>query len=265
MLRFCVTLLFGLGLIYGALVMVASITQRNLQYFPTHVDRKGAGNSTFRPWRDVAGQFWGYIRPSEDPKRVVIFFHGNGGEALGRNWLDELIPDTRVLLLLAEYPGFGARAGDPSEALIFQEAELLFDTVRQKWALLPITIVGESLGSGPASYIANKRDIDRLALISPFSSAVDVGQFHYPYLPVRWIMKDRYENMRYLAATPVPLHIVQGESDEVVPIQFGEKLFEAYTGPKTFTRLPGYGHNDIVPALIKGEKTKAFRDFLVGR
>lgn len=243
----------------------AAAFQRQLQYFPSRTDSEGKGNAIFRPWRDAAGIFWGYVRESSAPRRVVLFFHGNGGEALDRSWVGQWLEDPALAIVLVEYPGYGAKGGTPTEETLYRDAEMAFDRAKREWIGLPITVVGESLGSAVAAYLSAKRPVDRLALIAPLSSAVDVGQKHYPYLPVRWLLIDRFPASEHVRTAQAPLFVVHGSQDEVVPLELGKRVFEAYpSSQKTFLELPGTGHNDIANAILAAPSAKAFKAFVSG-
>lgn len=249
-----------LGL-YLLLLFAVFFGQRRLQYFPSRVDTAGRGNSLFTPWRSEAGDFLGYARiPSGTARKTLLFFHGNGGEALDRSWIADLA-STDYVILLVEYPGYGASPGNATEPTIFTRALQSFDEARRRFNL-PVVVLGESLGTGVASHVASLREIDRLALISPFTSALDIGAAAYPFLPVRWLMKDHFDSVTCLKKVKAPLHIVHGSADQVVPRTFGRKLYDGYEGEeKYFTELPGVGHNDIWMALAT-RNAERFRDFI---
>lgn len=258
-----------IGLIVGALVLGyvgilawIYLSQRSMQYFPSHRDADGRGNDGFKPWKDAQGKFLGYVREATRPVRVILFFHGNGGEAIDRDWLSEIVPPNAVLLL-AEYPGYGARAGKTTQAAVLQSAEEQVAEIRRAWGEIPLTVVGESLGTGVACFVASKYAVDRLALISPFSSLADAAAFHFPYLPVRLLLKDDYPSETYLRTAKAPLRIVHGTQDNIVPLALGKRLFASYTGgEKKFSEIPGVGHNDMAIAILHSPFADDFREFL---
>lgn len=261
MLRIIMLIFIAFVGAYGLLLGWVYLSQRSFQYFPSHVDKDGRGDGIFEPWRSRAGDFLGYVRDVKEPTAVLLFFHGNGGEAIERTWLAEIAPKTAVLLL-AEYPGYGASGGSPTEESIFRLAELMHEEAVFRWKA-PIVVLGESLGSGAACYLASRKPVWRIALISPFSSAVDVAAWHYSFLPVRLLMKDRFESMKYLEKVEIPLHIVHGTLDDLVPIALAKKLFKAYHGKeKYFTEIPGFAHNDLVSGLVDSPLAKPFVDFI---
>lgn len=184
--------------VFGYLIaaVVAFLFQRSLLYFPSHVDQGGAGTTIFKPLANAAGEFVGYVRPAEGAsRRVAILFHGNAGEAIDRVWFAQLIPYPDVTLILAEYPGYGARQGSPSEDANVQAARDLVRLARERWKV-PVTLVGESLGTGVASSAAREEGVDRLALISPYKSIQELAQAMLPWLPMDLLLRDRYKVVR---------------------------------------------------------------------
>ncbi len=249
------------GYLFAA--VAAFFFQRSLLYFPGHVDAKGEGNTVFKPLRSGNGEFLGYVRAPEGfARRVVILFHGNAGEALDRTWLAPLIPYADVVLILAEYPGYGARAGSPSESANVQAAKHLVQFARETWKA-PVTLIGESLGTGVAASVAKEPGVDRLALISPFTSIQELAQAMFPWLPMELLLRDRYLSAEHLKDASVPLYVIHGTVDNVVPFASGQGLFKEYGGAtKTFKALEGVSHNDIVPHLLTDPEAEEFRAFV---
>lgn len=263
MLKIVLFLVFASGFLYAGLVFFAYLIQRRLIYFPTHRDTKGTGEGPFEPFLSASNEFLGYFKPASSPTRVLLVFHGNGGEALDRSWTAELAEGPTVAIVLAEYPGFGFKPGKPSQKANFELADRVIAEIQRRWPGAPITALGESLGSGVAAYAASKGAVERLALISPFSSAAAVGQKQYPFLPVKWLLTDRYDSVRYLKTARLPLHILHGTMDEVVPLDEGKRLLaEAGCEPKDMTVIPGYGHENIAGAATDSPFADKFRSFL---
>lgn len=254
-----------IGVLAAALLAGLFIMQRQMIYYPTHEDRDGRGDGIFKALRDSRSQLVGYVREAATPSSVVIFFHGNGGEAIHRAWIGQALPEDSVTVVLAEYPGYGAHAGEPSEVAIESAAVNLIDLVKSKWPV-PLTVVGESLGTGVASYVAAHRSIERLALISPFTSLVDAASIHFPMLPVSMLLLDRFDSRSHLKAVGVPLRVIHGTIDDIVPFELGKRLFDSYTGSdKVLIELPGVGHNDIATPILHDSRAQSFRDFIAGR
>lgn len=263
MLKFGFLTLGAAVLVYGFFLAVMFFFQRRLQYFPTHRDEKGVGNGEFTAFYASDSQFLGYVREVKSPKKVLLFFHGNGGEALDREWLSDVDPEGTLHIVLAEYPGYGARKGNPTEKALFDSALQIYDEVAKRWQL-PVTVMGESLGTGVAAYLAAQRPVTGLALIAPFTSAVAVASRAYKFLPVRLLMQDKYETQKYLGQVKVPLRIVHGTLDDVIPVDLGKELLAHYPGSeKKLEEVPGYGHNNIPAAVVDSPFAEGFRELIL--
>ena len=248
--------------LYGLVVVVVYSSQRYLQYFPSHEDVARQGTETFQPFLSSTGEFLGYVKTSENTRKTLLFFHGNGGEAIHRNWVRLLDRNDEMNIILAEYPGYGGREGKPTEEALFAAGVEAFDAAEAQFGL-PILVVGESLGTGVASYVVSKRPAVGLALIAPFTSAVDVASKVYWFLPVRWMMSDPFDSVSHLKNVKIPLRIVQGTNDEVIPISLGRKLLELYSGDdKAFEEVPHFGHNDIASAILNRTPTPQFWELI---
>lgn len=253
--------LFVFAVLYGAGVLWLFVNQRKLQYFPTHRDSAAKGEGEFLPWASRDGVFQGYVRPVGGMRALVLLFHGNAGEALDWAWFADAVP-ADVGLILVEYPGFGARPGPTDQGSLFAAAESAFDEAVAQ-THVPIWVVGESLGSGVACYLASRRPAAKLALISPFSSAADVAAQTYPVVPVRWLMKDPFPSTEYVGAVSTPTHLIHGADDTTVPVNLGRKLLAAFPhGSAVLTEVSGYGHSDIDQAILKSPRAEPFRAFL---
>jgi len=180
---------------------------------------------------------------------LVLYFGGNAEEV---SWMLDVIGDPRagatpgVSWLLLDYRGYGASEGVPSEAALVADARLLFDHARamDDGGTRQIFAFGRSLGSGVAVALAASRPLDGVVLVTPFDSAVAVARRYYPYLPVDWMMKHRFESDRHAPQLRIPLLCVIAERDDVIPPVHGERLFEAWGGPKRKLLLRGATHND---------------------
>ena len=254
-------------LVYVGFCLMLLAFQRRLIYYPTRAPEdallRQARGTSLSPWRDEAGRLHGWraataARPPGRPtapglpagRRRMVLFHGNAGYALHRTYFADLL---RVSgggadwdLYLFEYPGYGARPGTPAESDIVR---LAVEAVDGLWEQdpEPVFLTGESLGAAVACAVAKQRP-DRVAgllLITPFNNLSDVARHHYPFLPVRWLLRERYPSDAHLRGYAGPVAFVLADEDEVVPAALGRKLFEGYSGPKRLWVLPGVGHNDI--------------------
>jgi fermentation-respiration switch protein FrsA (DUF1100 family) len=173
-----------------------------------------------------------YAAPASG-KPTLFYLHGNAGALVHRANRVRLYRQQGYGVFMLAYRGFSGSTGHPTEANIVADALMAYDTLA---GLTPrdsrIVIYGESLGTGVAVQVAAKRRPDGVVLESPFSSASDVAAHLYPYLPVYWLLKDRFESINYIGEVEAPLLVLHGERDTIVPPGLGHKLFDAAPGPK---------------------------------
>lgn len=250
--------MFGiLVLIYGGLLLMLVSCQRKMIYFPNHGSEerllKEAHGKGLSAWRNADRELIGWkASPPENGSggNAVVVFHGNAGYALHRDYfvdgflaLDDTTPWT---IHIFEYPGYGARQGGPSEERFKASAgEAVASLFSENYDRL--FLVGESLGTGVATHLAARfpERVDGLLLITPFTSLVDVGRKHYPFLPVGLLLQERYDNLAPLEGYGGPVAFLIAEADEIIPASLGRKLYEAYAGPKRIWVQEGRGHNSL--------------------
>ena len=150
-----------------------------------------------------------------------------------------------------EYRGYGGNPGRPSELGLMSDARAALAFLDAAGVPPAETVLyGELLGSTVAVAIAAERAVGgqpvaALVLEAPLSSVSDVAAYHYPWMPVRWLLKDRFEAAARIADVGAPVLIVHGDADEIVPIRYGRALFEAAQEPKEAAWIPGGGHEDL--------------------
>ncbi|HXZ68834.1 MAG TPA: alpha/beta hydrolase [Alphaproteobacteria bacterium] len=182
--------------------------------------------------------------PAGPGKPTLLYFHGNGGGLIDRAPRFELYRKAGIGLFIMSYRSYSGSTGVPSEPDNVADAHRAWDyLVSLGVAPEDIVLYGESLGTGVAVQVATRCRPRALILEAPYSSLVDIGAWRFPYLPVRLLMKARYESMRYIGKVKTPLLVVHGEADGIVPIRFGRKLFAAAASePKRFVAYAGSGH-----------------------
>lgn len=242
--------LLWVGLIYAAVVLAAWLGQRKLMYFPDRTRTEPAGwglggvQEVVLPTPDGERiiAWHGKARPGEP---TILYFHGNAGSFPARiERIRAYVGRGRGMFMLT-YRGYGGSTGAPSEAANVADARLAYETLRgQGIAAGDIILYGESLGSGIATQLAAAVPVGGLILDAPYTSTVDVGAAAYPFLPVRLLMTDRYETLRYIGAVKAPVLIVHGDQDRIIPVAMGRRVFEAAPGPKRLVVLAGAGHVD---------------------
>ena len=146
-------------------------------------------------------------------------------------------------VILAEYPGYGPREGELGEASLVPDARETVALVRRQFPG-PLILAGESLGAGVAAAAAKDSDIEALLLITPWDTLKNVAGHHYLWLPVGWLLRDRYDSAGNLAAYRGRVAVVVAEQDSIVPAKFGRALFANLPEPKRLWTIPDAEHND---------------------
>ncbi len=173
---------------------------------------------------------------------LVLYFGGNAEEV---SWmLDEVGERTPGIgWLLIDYRGYGASGGSPSEAALVADALLWYDKVSPE--ANKIYVFGRSLGSGVAVQLAAHRRVAAAILVTPFDSLVQVAKRHYPFLPVSWMLKHRFDSISYAPSLGVPLLCVVAMRDSIIPPEHAKLLYDAWAGPKRWVALEEAGHNSV--------------------
>jgi len=142
------------------------------------------------------------------------------------------------------YRGYGGSSGTPSETALVADALRLFDHVRTQHA--DIVVIGRSLGSGVAVQLASARPAERLVLVTPYDSLQGLAARQFPYVPVRWLLRDKFASVAYAAKITAPTLLIAAEYDEVIPRSSTEALHARFAaGVATLHVVSGTGHNTI--------------------
>ncbi|MEW6641647.1 MAG: alpha/beta hydrolase [Pseudomonadota bacterium] len=183
--------------------------------------------------------------PPKPGKPVVIFFHGNGEVLAWRIQRFRAIVADGTGLLAVSFRGYGGSTGSPTEAGLLQDAAAAYSFAAARYAPDRLVPWGYSLGSGVAVALATTQPVGRLILEAPYTSIVEVAADKFPWLPVRWLMRDRFPSDQRISALKVPLLVMHGERDEVVPFVLGRRLFELAPEPKRFEAFARGTHVDL--------------------
>jgi uncharacterized protein len=226
------------GFAYGFLLLDIYHRQREILYRPTLDARP---QSTLRSWT-LGDRTIGYAREVRSPATCWLMLHGNAGQAEHRDYILPLIPPTDSLHVL-EYPGFGLRAGEPSRESINAAAMEAYQHLRTQNPGTLIVVIGESLGSGPACELARApTPPDKIVLLTPFDTLANAASHHFKLLPIRLLLRDRWDNVEALRGYRGPVEIYGAQRDEVIPMKLARALADSHPG-SVFHEMPG-GHND---------------------
>lgn len=226
---------------YGLLCLMLYLLQRQLIYFPvaaqlpptTPLILTRPDASVLVSQRPLAGT------------QALLYFGGNAEDvSVSLPEFATAFPAHAIYLM--HYRGYGGSSGKPSEQALVNDALALFDQLHQQYH--DITVIGRSLGSGIAVQLAARRPVAQLVLITPFDSLGAVARQQMPYLPVNWLLKDRYESHSFAADIACPVLLLQAEQDEIIDAARGEALYQAFVpGTAQLVRYTG-SHNSYLPA-----------------
>jgi hypothetical protein len=230
-----------LVLAWLGMCLLLFLFQRSLIYFPVP---PVAG--------DVASSFWLETpharlrisaRRGPEGSPAIVYFGGNAEDVA------QTLPDLSLVfpdhaLYLMHYRGYGGSSGRPSEPALAADALALFDEVQRRHP--SVVAIGRSLGSGVAVQLAAQRPVQRLVLVTPFDSLRAVAQRHYPWVPVDWLLRERFESDSLAGTLRMPTTLIVAGRDEVVDPSHAHRLFKAFEpGVALLHELPQAGHNDI--------------------
>ena len=238
--------------LYAVACIGCASGQRKLIYFPQHLTPEQVNASAqaagLERWENPSGQAVGMKRlsPTQPAVGRVLITYGNGSWTVGcAHYADEIQALGAFDVFILEYPGYADRTGSPSQKTIFHAAD---EAIQLLGTNQPVYLVGESLGSGVAAYLAGtySNRISGVILLSPFNRLTSVAQYHMPLLPVSLMLVDRFPSEDYLRNYHGPVGIMVDGRDEVVPEKFGLRLYDGYAGPKKLWSFPDGQHISIM-------------------
>jgi fermentation-respiration switch protein FrsA (DUF1100 family) len=182
------------------------------------------------------------------PRCVFLLFHGNAGNITHRaDRIMEWQQNLQVSVFVFDYRGYGRSTGHPNEPGVYNDARAAYRWLTAAKGIAPDDVVffGESLGAAVALQLATEVPARALILESPFTSAVEMGQRAFPWLPVQWIMRNRFASIDKIGRYHGPLLLVHGTQDTLIPFAMGQTLFDRANEPKRLYAVAGADHNDV--------------------
>jgi hypothetical protein len=196
---------------------------------------------------------WRVASPRAPSAGTIVVFNGNAGDRSMRAPLARALAEGGWDVLLFDYRGYAGQAGTPSEVgLLADGCAAVAAVSRPSDPRHRIVYLGESLGAAVAVQLAAEAPPDALVLRSPFTSLVDMGALHYPLVPARFLLRDRWDSLARIGAIRCPILVIAGERDAIVPPAQSERLLRAARGPSRWVVIPGADHND--PEFLDGPR-----------
>ncbi len=175
------------------------------------------------------------INKDLDKYKTLLIFHGNAGNLSNRIYKLNELSKLDINILLISWRGFSGNKGSPTENNLYKDAEAAITWLNKKKVKNnKIILYGESLGTGVAIEMAKKKDYNSIILESPFTSIENSAKIYYPYLPVKFLLKDRFDSINKIKMVKTPILIMHGEKDDIVPFSMGKELYEKANDPKYF-------------------------------
>lgn len=240
MLRIFVGTIILVVILYAILCVALYVFQRSLIYFP----QPTAPASTDAVMKfDVPDAQLRLTVKRVSGAKALLYLGGNAEDvAANLPQLSQAFPDRAVYLL--HYRGFGGSSGKPTEKSLHADALALFDKIQAEHP--DVLVIGRSLGSGVAVRLASIRPVSRLVLVTPYDSLQELAVAQFPYVPVRWMLSDKFESWRYAPQVKAPTLILEAEKDEVIPNASTQLLLTRFAdGVATLKRIEGVGHGSI--------------------
>ena len=238
--NFFLETIVGILIIYVSVIILVFIFQRNLMYHPNEnnyfgdklnvsvekVKIKTTDNLNLLGW---------FHKKNLKKFKTIIYFHGNAGTLENRIHKLNHFKDMDVNFLIIAWRGFSGNKGKPNEEDLYRDGLSAVNwVIDQEVQEEDIILYGESLGTGIATEIAQQKNYAGVILETPFTSMVAAAKNFYPYLPVSLLLKDRYENDKKIKNINIPLLVMHGEKDEIVPFKMGKKIYDLANEPKYY-------------------------------
>ena len=225
-------------IIYFGLGLYLYIQQRSFIYFPVASIQSGLVEKTF----ENDGHSIKVSVLNDKQEKAIVYFGGNAEDVdYNAKGFSTLFDEYTVYLV--KYRGYGGSTGTPSEEAIYSDAIYIHDAIAQSHG--EVSIIGRSLGSAVATYVASKREIDKLVLITPFDSIQNVAQSRFPIYPMGILLKDKHDSYSRAKDIDAETLIIAAENDRIIEMPHTKRLREGFTTEVLFHVIEGANHNDV--------------------
>ena len=234
------TLFFSVILIYLIIVAYMYLNQRKLLYLPSennYLDDQIDFNFKevfIDVEKNLKLKAW-LIENDFKNKKTLVFFHGNAGNLSNRTYKLNQLSKLDLNIIILAWRGFSGNEGEPSEQNLYNDAKKTIDWLNSRGVKNKnIILYGESLGTGIAVELSQTNQFGGIILESPFTSMTNAAKNIYPWLPVKYLLKDKYDSEKKIKNLQIPILIMHGKKDNIVPFKMGKKLYDLANNPKFF-------------------------------
>jgi len=236
--NFFLSIITFILLIYLSVLVYLFFFQRNLLYLPNENNYSGdklkvdIDEVQIKTPDNINLLGW-FHKKDLNKFKTIVYFHGNAGKLENRIHKLNHFKDMDINFLIISWRGFSENSGKPTEQGLYKDGKSAIDWLKNMGLDdKDIILYGESLGTGIAIEIAQNKNFAGLILETPFTSMIDAAKNVYPYIPVGLLLKDRYENDKKIKNINIPLLVMHGEEDQIIPFKMGKKIYEIANKPK---------------------------------
>ena len=224
--------------VYLVITLSLYFFQRNLLYYPEENNYSGDRLTVpiekikIKTQDNIELLSW-YHKKNVSDYKTILFLHGNAGSLEDRIYKLNFLGNLDVNFLIIAWRGYSGSSGKPSEFGLYQDAKSALNWLNSKGITDDkIVLYGESLGTSVAIEVGQNRDFAGIILEAPFTSMIDIGQKHYPFFPVKLLLKDKYVSKNKIRNVKSPVLVMHGKEDKIVPFYMGKKIYDLANQPK---------------------------------
>jgi len=228
-----------LTVVYLLVSIFIFIKQRDFLYFPTYQIKHNFTEESFI--NDGITIKTTIINKGN--KNLIIYFGGNGENVdYNADIFAKIFPTNTIYLI--KYRGYSGSMGIATEKNLYSDALYIYDKIKPQYN--KISVIGRSLGSGIATYLASKREINRLVLVTPFDSIESIAQEIFPFLPISLLLRDKYKSIERVKFIKSKTLVIQAENDQIVGEEHTKRLVNKFHCSQIiFKEIKNSNHNDI--------------------
>lgn len=231
-------------LIYVIILVLVYFQQENLIFYPTRAQHKPKDKTVLGyTFATNDTQLNGWIVNADFMDNGILFYYGGNAEDIFYS-IDQFT-SLPIATLMVNYRGYGSSRGKPSEHAFFADALAIYDDISSKFSPEKTYLMGRSLGSGVASYVAGTKEVDGVILVTPFDSLEHLARRQFPFLPTGLLLKHRFNSTSHIQKNKAPVLIIYGGKDRTVPPQRTEQLLHSLRGKKEILFIKEAEHNNI--------------------